>query len=428
MPANIRPRSTRWGSGSKKYAWLMVFILALLSAADMRGGRVRTFEPDSLSEEAWLEQHPLPDSVKSPIEKIKLIKEQIKAKENTADDPNRDWWHLLKKGYFNPKDTTVKYSKFMKLFCDVYTWGDRVFNTYDTTYVAGFGLNWKARLALDLWTDSYSMNAGRRRDSNYMPMTFISEPYASLGAYLHFMAVSINYSIDLGKVFFNRPINHTKFEFGFNCARFNIDLSVTQNKGGTYIRRFGEYREGKKKIVKRFFPGVYSRTLNLNTYYFFNNHKYANGAAYNFSRLQKKSAGSFILGFNYAYQDMEFNFARLPEDLFQYYKWDNTRYHFSYNGYCLLVGYGYNWVINSHLLFNISALPSIGVTHCNEDSIEASANLLSLNAAGKCSLTYNLRDFFVCLIAKGHLQWYRSDRFSLTSGIHNLSLSIGVRF
>ncbi len=336
-------------------------------------------------------------------------------------DPNRDWWHLLMKGYFNPKDTTVHYSKFMDLFCKVYVWGDRVFNTYDPEYVEGFGKNWKVRLALDAWMDSYYMNFDRK-----MPMVFLSEPYTSLGAYLHFMAVSINYSIDLNKTLFGKPINHKKYEFGFNCARFNADLSFSSNTGGTYIRKFGSFN--KHKPARIYFPGVKTNTLNFAVYYFFNNRKYANGAAYNFSRLQKRSAGSPILGFNYAYTNSSFDFSRLPENLLPYLTLPDTKYRFHYNEYCLLLGYAYNWVWNRHLLFNITMMPSIGWSKCYEDSYDGGQNLLALNALGRMSLTYNMRDLFVCLIAKANIQWYSSGKVNLFSGIENLSLSVGYRF
>lgn len=375
------------------------------------------------SDDSIPQSHPIhienPDSARDIIGKIKAL--------HTADtysahnDTNRNWWHLLKKGYFNPKDTTVEYSKFMRLFNAVYNWGDRIFNTYDTTYVDGFGKNWKARLAFDAWTDTYHMNYEKK-----MPMTFISAPYSSIGAYLHFMAVSVNYQIDMGKVFFGKPINHKKFEFGFNCARFNAELSFSQNTGGTYIRRFGDL--GKKRFIRVFFPGVKMNNLNFSIYYFLNNFKYANGAAYNFSRIQKKSAGSFILGFNYAYQDSRFDFSRLPDNLFPYLTWGRTKVRFHYNDYCLLMGYGYNCVLNKYFLYNISILPSIGIARCYEDSFDGGTTLLALNPMAKMSFTYNMKDLFCCLILKGSGQWYNSKSVSYFSGIANLQFSVGVRF
>lgn len=363
------------------------------------------------------------DSVAATVSgKIHPAQAEYMAMKNYSakDDPDRDWWHLLKKGYFNPKDTTVKYSRFMDLFCKVYNWGDRVFNTYDSTYVAGFGKNWKARLAFDAWADSYYINGQHK-----LPMLFHSEPYTSAAAYLHFMAVSVNYSVDLGHLFYNKPINHKKFEFGFTCARFSAELSFISNTGGTYIRKFGDY---SKKLMREYFPGVKSNSINFAVYYYFNNKKYANGAAYNFSRLQKKSAGSFMLGFNFQHQDSQFDFTRLPEKLIPYYTWDQWRFRILYNEYCLLGGYGYNWVINKHLLYNITAMVSSGVTHCSELNADGATDMWALNTLGRMSLTYNLRDFFVCLIGKGNIQWYNSGSMTLFTGMATGSLSIGFRF
>lgn len=410
---------------------LMASLCPLRIAAATSETNATTRTPATLTAEEWLRDHPDPDHADdreyedeptTNIEKIRSWHQHDNYK--AENDSNRDWWHLAKKGYFNPKDTTVKYSRFMKLFCKVYNWGDRVFNSYDTTYVVGFGKNWKARLAFDAWTDSYNMNFDGK-----MPMTFISKPYSSIGAYLHFMAVSVSYQLDINKVFFNQPINHKKFDFGFNCARFNAELSFAHNNGGTYIRHFGDYRDSKgNKIISMYFPGLKNNTLNFQIYYFFNNRKYANGAAYSFSKYQKKSAGSFLLGFNYIYQDIRFDFSRLPEPLLPYLTWDNTKYTFHYNDYCLMFGYTYNWVLNKHFLYNISAMPTIGVTSCYEDNEGGKGTLLSLNAAGKMSLTYNDKDFFMCLILKASGQLYHTNKLTVFSSIENLQFSVGFRF
>lgn len=346
-------------------------------------------------------------------------------KYSAQDDPNRDWLHLLKKGYFNPQDTTVKYSKFMELFCKVYNWGDRTFNSYDTDYVVGFGRNWKARVAFDIWNETHYINFGHK-----MPMLFATDPYTSAAVYLHFMAVSVNYQFDIGKIFFGKPIRHNKIELGFNCARFNAELTFTSNTGGTYVRTFGDYNkvENHNHISRIFFPGTKSTIFNASIFYFFNNRKYANGAAYTFSKLQKKSAGSFIAGFNYNSQNMTLNFGLLPEQLLPYYVWNLTRLKFHYSEYCLLGGYGYNWVTNKHLLYNITILPSIGITNCAEDNHDSGSNTLALNGQLRMSLTYNLNDFFICMIAKGAVQWYHNNNVSLFSGVQNASLSIGYRF
>lgn len=349
--------------------------------------------------------------------------EQEDRLQKEAEKPvtDRNWWHLLRKGDLDLRDSTVEYPKFIKFCRDVYLWGDKTFNSYDTTYVVGTGTNWKARIGFDAWSDSYHINLDKT-----MPMTLFSTPYTSAAIYLHFMAVSINQSIDLTNLCFNKPVNHKKFEFGFNCARFNLDLAFNSNTGGSYIRTFGDYRKGR--LIRQYFSGVNLNSFTADLYYYFNNRKYANGAAYYFSKIQKKSAGSFILGLTYSYEDISLDFTKLPTYLLPFMKVEPNDYKFNYFNYCLLFGYGYNWVLNKHFLLNGTLMPSIGVIHCTEDSSEGSAKLLSLNIKGRVSLTYNLNNFFLCLIAKGDGHWYNSDRLSVFNAIENASLSIGVRF
>lgn len=337
------------------------------------------------------------------------------------NDNNRNWWHLLWKGRLSLNDTTVQYPRFIKFCVDLYNWGDRTFNSYDTTYVVGTGRRWKTRICLDAWTDSYNMNLGGN-----MPMTLISSPYSTAAIYLQYMAVGINYGVDLNNLMFNKPVNHKKMEFGFNCARFNLDLSFNQHIGGSYIRTFGNYNRGH--LMREYLPGLQMTTFNADLYYYFNNRKYANGAAYYFSKFQKKSAGSAILGISYAYEDLHLDLAELPDNLKPYMVIEEKNFRFHYHAYNILFGYGFNWVISQRLLFNVSVMPSLGWMHCYEDSSAGTADLLSMNFKGRMSLTYNKGDFFTCLIARIDGHYYNSRRLSVFSAIENASLSVGVRF
>ena len=341
--------------------------------------------------------------------------------DTAATKSDRNWLHLLKRGELSMSDTTVEYPKFVKFCVDVYNWADKAFNSYDTTYVVGTGRRWKARVAFDGWTDSYNMNLNHK-----MPVTLISDPYLNASVYLQYMAVSVNYGVDLNNIFFNKPVNHRKLELGFNCARFNLDVAFNRNSGGTYIRTFGDYKRGH--LIKEDFPGLDMTSFTADLYYYFNNYRYANGAAYYFSKIQKRSAGSFILGFTYAYEDVELDFTRIADFLKPYLTVDDRHFRFHYHSYCLLFGYGFNWVLNKHFLYNISVMPSVGVIHCYEDSYDGADKMLSLNAKGRMSLTYNRGDFFTCLILKADGKWYKTGRLSAFSAIENFSLSVGVRF
>ena len=333
---------------------------------------------------------------------------------------DRNWWHLLKKGQLDLKDTTVVYPRFLGFCVKAYNWGNEFLNGTDQEYVEGTGRRWKVFIKSDNWVDSYAMNLG------HLPIRVMSDIYCNGGAYLQYMAVSVGYSIDFSNVIGNKVPNHKKFEFSFSCQRFSVDAYYNENTGGSYLRTFANYRNGK--LFKKPFPGVTLYTYGIDAYYFFNNRRYSQGAAYNFSRYQRRRAGSLIVGFSYSNIDISMDLAQLPYPLMYYLSIPAQTYRFHYNAYTLTVGYGYNWVPGKHWTINLTVLPLFGVNECYEDSFDGSQLQLSLGIKGKSSVVYNVQDFFAGIQARFDGHWYRSNDISFFSSIENLAAIIGLRF
>ncbi|MCH5239134.1 MAG: DUF4421 domain-containing protein [Muribaculaceae bacterium] len=339
----------------------------------------------------------------------------------------RWWWTLFKQHKLSMQDTTVVWPKFLQFCVDVYNWGDRTFNTYNPEYVQSTGKRWKVRIVSDNWLDSYALRLPPMGQTGAINTTMSSDVYANIGAYIQYMAVSIGSSYDIQKIFKKTEPSHKKYEFGFICALFNAELYYHENRGGVNIRTFDKVNEGK--LMKEYFPGVNMYTLGFDAYYFFNNKKYSQGAAYNFAKYQLKSQGSFMLGLSITNQRLSFDFSKLPEHIKEKHpEYDFRNLYFHYNSYAILGGYGYNWVLAPKLLFNATIMPSIGFSHYYEDSIEGNKYLLSLNIQGKLSLTYNLGNYFFGIFGnmKGH--YYKQGKTSLFSSIENFSAYIGLRF
>lgn len=343
------------------------------------------------------------------------------AVEKPVAEENRNWWYLLRKGKLDLKDTTVVYPKFVKFCVDVYNWGDRFFNTYDTDYVEGTGYRWKLRLINENWADSYNL---RFKEDN-VNIRMLSALDANIGPYIQYMAVSVGYSFNMNTVFGGRKNDRSRFETNFTCALFNIDINYTRNTG-TYIRQFSGF--DNDKFIRSDFPGVKATNLGVNIYYFINHKKYSQGAAYNFSRYQRKSAGSFIVGFTYTNLDINMDFSTLAEELKPLYPFPTFALHTHYYSYCALVGYGYNWVWHPKWLFNVSVMPSIGANHCYEDSSDGSGTQFALNIHARSSLTFNHRRIYAGLIAKFTGNWYTSSNLSLFNAVEYFSFNFGFRF
>ncbi|MCM1152959.1 MAG: DUF4421 domain-containing protein [Muribaculum sp.] len=403
-------------TGIQRFAALavMTFITVVASFASLPDTSLHKplpVSPATLAESTAASEPMISDTVRS-----------LNGLHDTRWNEDHWWTNVLRREHkLAMNDTTIHYPKFIGFCVDVYNWGDRFFNSVDPRYVQSTGKRWKIRITSDNWLDSYAMSFPAK-----MSMRMMNNVYSNFGAYLHYMAVSVGYSINLNHVLFGKPMDRKKLEFGFSCARFNAEFSYTKSDGGNYMRKFGDYNNGR--LFKSYFPGLNMQDMQIAAYYFFNNRKYSEGAAYSFGKFQRLSAGSFMAGLSYSDQDINIDFSTLNADLKKYLKLDRYFLKFHYFSYCLLFGYGYNWVWNPHFLFNITAMPSIGVTHCYEDSAEGTGNLLALNIKGRMSITYNLGDFFAGLQAKMDGQWYRSDKYSLFNSIESLTLSAGWRF
>lgn len=332
------------------------------------------------------------------------------------------WYRAMMRGRLSMKDEDVNYPKFVKFCVDVYNWADKTFNSYDSAYVVGTGKRWKLYFKSDNWLDSYAMKIHRET-----PIWMLSDICCNIGGYISYMAVSLGYSFDVGNLFFGQPLTHNKFDFQFTCALLSASVYYNKNTGGTNILRFGDYDEGSR--IRYEFPDLRLESYGIDVYYFFNNKRYSHGAAYSFSKIQKRSAGSLIAGITISSQDVDMDFASLPDDMKAFLPdASRTAYRFRYYDYCLLAGYGYNWVISKHWLFNISALPSFGFKHCLGSSVEGTTDLFSLNIKGMFGVVYSNRDLFVGLHGKMDGHWYASRQYHFFNSIENLSLTAGVRF
>jgi hypothetical protein len=361
--------------------------------------------------------------------KLSLFNEKIKMKvdsiKNEKYDTTRNdgyWKRALVHGDLNVYDKSVKYPKFLQFCLDVYRWGDKTFNQYDTSYVVSTGKNWKLMLKNNDWLDSYAGHLGEKR----MPIHVNSQITTVVGAEIAFMAVNYSYMADLDNLFGGNESRHSKWRFSFTCALLYSECYYQKNEGLTNIHRFGDYKNGKWVNLR--FSGITKESYGLNTYYFFNHRKYAQAASYCYSKYQKRSAGSFIAGLGASMQDIKMDFNSLDADIKQYLPDDIRLYHFRYRDYALLLGYGYNWVFKHGWLFNLTALPSIGYKHCFDNSIEGKKNLASFGFQGKLSLVKNHGRFFYALqgLADGH--WYRSHRYSFYNSTEEMTVSAGFRF
>lgn len=330
----------------------------------------------------------------------------------------REWWRKMRRGKVDFDDPSMGYPRFL-LFCrDVYRWGDRTFNSYDSTFVVPTGKNWKIMMRTNNWFDSYyGYSVGDTKVAVRSRMT------SNIGLQLSFMALSLGYTFDIDD-FLGESTSH-KVEFSFTCARFAIDAHFMRNAGNMTVVRFGDF-EGARHIsgVEGFTRKAYS----VVAYYFFNNKRYAQAAPYCFSKYQRKSAGSFIVGLSFDRSDLEIDLSNCSEKAKIYLPWQVLVGRVLQNDYCILGGYAHNWVLPHNWVLNVTATPYIGLKYSFQQIHDNNPWLFSANFRLKTGAVYNHGNFFLGINGYFDTHAYRAFGNGFHSSIADFSGNVGFRF
>lgn len=343
------------------------------------------------------------------------------AKDSVIKDKNY-WKRQLRKFKLDVHDTSIQYPSFVDFCLKVYRWADKAFNSYDTDYVVGTGKRCRVTLKNENWLEGYRH---RLKDDN-IKISMLSNLSSSIGLYASYMAVSIGYSFDLDNLWGNRN-SRKKFDFEFSCARFAAYAYYHKTTGSVDVTRIGDFGVNNRINIR--FDGLSKLSYGLGAHYYFNNRKFSHGAAYSFSKYQKKSAGSLIVGMLITHQQIDIDYSRLSPLLIRELDGHPLQYKFNYNDYAISVGYSYNWVFAKNWLFNVTALPSFGLKYNLHDSSEKTKfSKFSANLKARFSLVHNHNNFFYGIAGYFDAFWYNGPVNAMVNMYGNLGINIGFRF
>ena len=178
---------------------------------------------------------------------------------------------------------------------------------------------------------------------------------SSVGFWVGYRGTGFSYSKSLTKNagrYYSFSSTGAKYGFNFRLRRFNTQdarFSATDYENG---QTTGKYDTD----VKMPSP-VWIRSVYINGYYVFNGRRYSQAAAYNQSVIQRRSAGSFLVGATW-YQS-SFDYADIKNVLFMII--GHGIYRAKVHQANIGVGYGYNWVPLRGLVVNAMAMPTVSV-------------------------------------------------------------------
>jgi hypothetical protein len=175
----------------------------------------------------------------------------------------------------------------------------------------------------------------------------------SVGVWVGYRGLGIGYSQSLTKhsgYYFSLSSTGASYGVTFSLRSFDTDdLSAKLNL--SYIDE--SFSEKNDDYVS--YAPIKVKTMFLDGYYVFNGKRYSQAAAYNQSVIQRRSAGSFLLGLSWYQSSIDFSNKLNGDIILAANNIGKIKVHQGNIG----IGYGYNWVPARNWLMNIMVMPTV---------------------------------------------------------------------
>lgn len=220
----------------------------------------------------------------------------------------------------------------------------------------------------------YSNSVGDPQAGNGIDWNMCFEPpmSPSLGVWAGYRGTGISVAKSLGKK------KGTSLSFSTTGAKYgaNLRLRSFDVTEGTFTST--GYDNGKEMHLNgdaRLIEPVNITSLYLNGYYVFNGRCYSQAAAYNQSVIQRRSAGSLILGATWYMSAIDLSDDKNSSLILLSNNVGRIKMHQGNIG----IGYGYNWVPFRGFVVNAMAMPTVSFYNrvkvykydCNYELVEA---------------------------------------------------------
>lgn len=368
-------------------------------------------------------------------------------REVVADSSRNVLGELFNSTMFHPYATdSVLRERHKKTFFhrigNVFTKFFHEFNNTDTTYIEPQHYNYTVMLQNTNTYEQYTLSSkdGQR-------ISFAPDPTFRLGPYVGWRWMFLGYTLDLKHI--NASSKHTnkkEFDLSLYSSMLGIDLFWRQTGNDYHVQKMSTGDDFDASAMKKAsFDGLTSSIKGLNLYYIFNHRKFSYPAAYSQSTVQRRSAGSMLLGIGYTKHTLDVNFEKLSalvdEKLGK--KEDGTSRiddnlsftKVKYTDVSVTCGYAYNWVFAKNWLFNASA--SIGVAY-NQSSSDTERKKLDIrdfsfkninfDGVGRFGIVWNNTKWYAGASTIIHSYNYKKDQFSTNNSFGSLNIYVGVNF
>jgi len=225
--------------------------------------------------------------------------------------------------------------------------------------------------------------------------------------------------------------NTTRIDLQINVftRSFGMDISAQFYKG-YYISNPNDFMDWTKEQYP-LLPDLATLSTEISGYYFTNNKKFSYRAAFVRNEIQKRSAGSFIIG-SYLRADISNSpGGYIPDDLPIDLRDTFNIKSFSSLNLGITMGYTYTFVFLKNFFVNLSLVPGLGLKASgmyNNDGRVAYSNGVSIRWVARVALGYEHKDFFLGVTSVVTSNSIRYEYVNAFSSNTKLRFFVGKRF
>ena len=305
------------------------------------------------------------------------------------------------------------------------------FNNIDTTFISPNRYNLAFMLEHSSWYEHYRL--GSKEGDKTQNIAFSPTMGNKLGVYFGWRWIFWGFTFDVDDLLGKNKDKVKKTEMSLNLysSKFGVDLYYRKTGSDFKIRSTSGF-DFEQPAGNLYFDGLQSKIKGLNAYWIFNHRRFSYPAAYSQSTNQRKSAGSFMLGFSYSKHNISFDYHKLPEEikgsLNNSLKFNSVKY----SDYSLGCGYGYNWVFAKNWVSNLSLLPGIGFKKAKVNDRDFGPNSwikdINFDLITRAGIVYNNSKYFMGASLVLHTYDYRKLNLSVTNSFGTLRIYAGFNF
>lgn len=341
------------------------------------------------------------------------------------------------------RDTSITTKQKIKRYGNIFTRFIKAFDEFDTTYITPNRYNWAVMLQNTNSFEFYRLSSSQHKQA----LSFSPRPGVKIGPYLGWRWIFLGYTFDISSLGNGHKSRSTEFELSLYSSMLGCDLIYRRTGDNFRIHNVHGFGEEAETVEGHHYNGIRVKVTGINAYYIFNHKHFSYPAAFAQSTVQRKSCGTWKIGFSVTRHDMNFDYGQLPDELgrnpehplgeeFKFNRID-------YMDYSISAGYAYNWVFKKNWLFCISLSPALGYkkTHTYLSSVQTDENEqgqridrglhrdnFNIDFTGRMGLVWNNTRNFGGLSVIVHNYNYRRRILNISNTFGTINLYVGLNF